>query len=129
MYIYIYIYIYVYNCVWITMTGRLWAGQDTKESSDVPFQALWWRLSKYTDENHANLHQTWPYFRNIFAPAPSPKWPIFCCCCCFEQILIWFWKKRSKFWNINSINFQLTKLRLENFRWKNKELSEELLTI
>jgi len=40
------------------MTGPLWARDDTKESSHVPFEALWWRLPKYTDENHANLNQT-----------------------------------------------------------------------
>ena len=53
-----YMFIFVCRFVGITITGLLQAREDTKESSHVPFQALWWRLHKYTDENHANVHQT-----------------------------------------------------------------------
>jgi hypothetical protein len=49
------------------MTGHLWARQDTEENSHELFQTIWRLLYKYTDENHANLQQTRPYFRSKFA--------------------------------------------------------------
>jgi len=59
------------------ITGQLWAREDTKESSHEPFQALWRPLHKRTDESHANLQQTWHYFRSKFVLGPSLKRPIF----------------------------------------------------
>ena len=40
------------------MTGQLWVTDDTKESSNEPFQALLRSLHKRKDESHTNLQQT-----------------------------------------------------------------------
>ena len=68
---------YTYVCINDIITGQLLAREDTKESSHEPFQALWRPLHKCTDESHANLQQTWHYFRSKFVLGPSLKRPIF----------------------------------------------------
>jgi len=73
-YVYIYIYIYNMNCV---MTGQLWARKGTEENRYELFQTTWRLLYKYTEENHANLQQTWTYFRSRFALGPSLTQPKF----------------------------------------------------
>ena len=68
---------YVCVCINDVITSQLWAREDTKESSHKPFQALWRPLHKRTDESHANLQQTWHYFRSKFVLGPSLKYHFF----------------------------------------------------